>query len=148
VNSNLVFVANACCTLYLVGLIWMVQCVHYKLLDRVGTDSFQQYEADHNRLITPIVSVPMLIELFTSIALVAGNAPPWMPQWSAILGLIGVVLIWLSTLFLQVPFHATLMQGFNADAYQGLVTSNWIRTGLWSARGLLVAYLMWCGLRE
>ena len=145
-NSNFVFVANACCTLYLVGLIWMVQCVHYKLLDRVGTDSFKQYETDHNRLITPIVSVPMLIELFTSIAMVVGNAPPWMPKWAAAVGLVAVIGIWLSTFFLQVPYHGTLTQGFNADAYQGLVTSNWIRTVLWSVRGLLVAYLIFRGL--
>lgn len=70
-NANNVFLLNLVSTWYLVGLIWMVQAVHYKMFDRVGTGEFVQYEEDHNRLITPIVAVPMLPELATAGALLA-----------------------------------------------------------------------------
>ena len=67
-GSNL-FLLNLIATWYMVGLIWMVQVVHYNLFDRVGNDQFAQYESDHGRLITPIVGVPMLLEITTSAAL-------------------------------------------------------------------------------
>jgi hypothetical protein len=146
-NANAVFVVHACCTLYLVGLIWMVQAVHYKLMDRVGPDAFRQYEADHNRLITPIVAPPMLLELATALLLVAGYGPPPISRTSAIAGLVAVGLIWLSTFVLQVPTHTRLLQGFDLEAYQRLVGTNWIRTCLWTARGMLVAYWLWRALQ-
>lgn len=146
-NTNLVFIVHACCTLYLVGLIWMVQAVHYKLMDRVGEKSFRQFEEDHNRFITPIVAPPMLLELATSLLLVAGYGPPWISRSTAMMGLAAVGLIWLSTFFLQVPAHTRLLQGFDTEAYQRLVSTNWIRTCLWSARGLLVAYWLWRALQ-
>ena len=81
-NANLVFLMNLLSTWYLVGLIWMVQIVHYKMFDRVGEAEFVQYENDHNRLITPIVMPPMLIELVTAVALLA-FAPAGFPKWAA-----------------------------------------------------------------
>ena len=77
-NAKIVFLLNLLSTWYLVGLIWMVQVVHYKMFDRVGSDEFTRYEADHTRLITPIVLPPMLIELVTACALLA-SAPSKFP---------------------------------------------------------------------
>lgn len=142
VNSSLMFVLNLAATWYLVGLIWMVQVVHYFLFDKVGVAEFTAYEADHNRLITPIVAVPMLVELVTAAALVF-VPPPGIPRSVAIVGLVAIGLIWLSTAVLQVPYHGRLLQGFDADAYRGLVTTNWIRTVLWSVRGIGVGYFAW-----
>ena len=81
-NTNLVFLLNLLATWYLVGLIWLVQVVHYNMFDRVGSDGFVRYEADHNRLITPIVAPPMLIELATACLLLT-SAPPAFPRWAA-----------------------------------------------------------------
>ncbi|MFK8114979.1 MAG: hypothetical protein AB8B91_22440 [Rubripirellula sp.] len=138
-NPNLIFLLNLLSTWYMVGLIWMVQVVHYNLYDRVGEDEFAQYEADHNRLITPIVGVPMLIEIATACLLLA-VAPAGFPRWAAWAGIALIVLIWLSTAFLQVPMHSRLVKGFDAAAYERLVLTNWIRTILWTARGILIGY--------
>ncbi|TWT48182.1 hypothetical protein Pla22_51830 [Rubripirellula amarantea] len=138
-NSHVVFLLNLLSTWYMVGLIWMVQIVHYNLFDRVGTEGFADYERDHSRLITPIVALPMLVELGTACALVVA-APPGFSRTAAILGLVAVGLIWLSTAFLQVPYHGKLSLGFDQSAYRGLVATNWIRTMLWTARGVLLAY--------
>ena len=123
----------------MVGLIWMVQVVHYNLFDRVGVEEFVRYESDHTRLITPIVMIPMLIELATAVLLVT-NRPEAMPVWGVWAGLIGVMLIWASTFFIQVPAHNILMQGFDQSAYRTLVSTNWIRTFLWTARGALLGF--------
>lgn len=146
-NANLLLIVHTFCTIYLVGLIWMVQCVHYELMDRVGAETFRQYEADHNRYISPIVGPPMMIEMVTGLMLVAGIGPSWVSRPEAIVGLVAIALIWLSTMFLQVPAHGRLLAGFDSAAYERLVNTNWIRTVLWSLRGVLVAYWLWRGLQ-
>ncbi|MGI9468956.1 MAG: hypothetical protein ACR2OA_17700 [Rubripirellula sp.] len=138
-NGSALFVVNLIATWYMVGLIWMVQIVHYNLFDRVGLEQFQQYEADHNRLITPIVGVPMLFELATAVLLLVA-APDSFPRWAAIVGLVLIGLIWLSTVMLQIPCHTQLLNGFDEATYRRLVNGNWIRTGLWTVRGGLMAY--------
>jgi len=138
-NANIFFLLNLLSTWYLVGLIWMVQVVHYKMFDRVGTAEFVQYEADHNRLITPIVAPPMLIELVTACVLLA-SAPPGFPRWAAWIGLIMCAIVWLTIFFVSVPCHNMLLGGFDPDAYRRLVNTNWIRTVFWTVRGVLMAY--------
>lgn len=140
-SANLTFVLNLLATWYMVGLIWMVQVVHYQMFDRVGEEAFSRYEADHNRLITPIVGVPMLIEIVTA-ALLLVQAPTGFPKWAAWTGLGLVLAIWVSTAVLQVPCHSRLMQGFDEATYRELVNTNWIRTVLWSARGVLLGYFL------
>ena len=140
-NGNLLFVLNLSATWYLVGLIWMVQIVHYNLFDRVETNAFTRYESDHTRLITPIVGPPMLMEIATA-ALLISYAPLGFPKWAAYTGLVAVVLIWISTAFIQVPCHTKLAEGFDQDTYIWLVRSNWIRTTLWTARGVLMSYFL------
>ena len=132
-------IAQVIASVGMFGVIWMVQVVHYKMFDRVGAEQFVRYETDHNRLITPIVGVPMLLEITTAAALLL-SAPSTFPRWAAWTGLVLVVAIWLSTALLQVPCHHRLMDGFDEKAYQQLVATNWIRTALWSARGGLLAY--------
>ena len=138
-NGSALFVVNLIATWYMVGLIWMVQIVHYNMFDRVGLEQFQQYEADHNRLITPIVGVPMLFELATAVLLLFA-APDSFPRWAAIVGLVLIGLIWISTVMSQIPCHTQLLSGFDEATYRRLVNSNWIRTGLWTVRGGLMAY--------
>ena len=145
-NGSTFFIVNLIATWYMVGLIWMVQIVHYKMFDRVGVEQFQQYEADHNRLITPIVGVPMLFELATAVLLLV-SAPDSFPRWAAIVGLVLIALIWLSTVLLQIPCHNQLLNGFDESTYRRLVSSNWIRTVLWTSRGVLMAYYACIAMR-
>ena len=136
-NANFVFLLNLLATWYMVGLIWMVQNVHYKMFDRVGADHFVRYEEDHNRLITAVVMPPMLVELASACALLIVT-PAGFPRWAAWAGVLMVTAIWLSTFFLSVPCHAKLLQGFDPAAYHRLVLTNWIRTIFWTGRGVLL----------
>ncbi len=141
-NATLTLLVNLVATWYMVGLIWMVQVVHYAMFDRVGEAEFVRYEQDHNRLITPIVAVPMLIEIASAFSLCV-VAPTGIPKSWAYAGFAMVMAIWLSTVFLQVPCHARLSEGFDPATFRTLVVTNWIRTILWTARGLLVGYATW-----
>lgn len=144
---NTILLANAAATLYMVGLIWMVQVVHYPLFDGVGPVGFADYEARHTRGMTPIVLPPMVIELVTAIMMVAmlpaarasGSA---VPMWMAGAGLGLVLVLWAVTFALSVPQHAKLANGFDFKAYRLLVDTNWLRTAAWTLRGGLVVWML------
>jgi uncharacterized membrane protein len=141
--ANAILIVQWMATWYMVGLIWMVQVVHYPMFDRVGEEQFRQYEADHNRLISPIVGIPMLVELATATWFVFAAWPGASSRGWAIAGLIMIAAIWLTTAFVSVPCHARLAQGFDHQTHRLLVSSNWIRTILWTARGLMLSYLVY-----
>jgi hypothetical protein len=132
-----VLLLNCLATLFMTGVIWFVQLVHYPLFASVGEAGFSAYEARHASLTTLVVMPPMVIELLTAALLLVRRpgivSPP--EAWS---GLVLVVLIWVSTAVLQVPLHNTLGSGFDATAHQSLVYGNWLRTVAWSLRSLLV----------
>lgn len=132
---------HAAATLYMVGLIWFVQLVHYPLMASVGQDRYQNYQREHERKTTWAVAPAMLIELATSLWL-AVQTPVEIDATLAWVGLCLVVLIWLSTALLQVPCHKKLGLGFDPQAHQRLVTTNWLRTILWSARGVIALAML------
>lgn len=136
-----ILLANAASVWFLVGLIWVIQVVHYPLFSAVGRDAFPAYEAAHTRLITVVVGPVMLLELATSVLLLVAR-PASVPMWAASVGLALVAVVWLSTIALQVPAHGRLVQGFSTEAHALLVQSNWIRTGAWSAHGLLCGWMV------
>jgi len=128
-------------TLLMVGVIWIVQVVHYPLFNRVGAESFPRYGADHSTLITFVVLPLMLAEAITAL-LLALDPPEGISPILMWLGLGLVALVWGSTFFVQVPLHSRLAAGFDSEAYTALVTSNWVRTIAWTVRGLIVLWLI------
>lgn len=140
--TNGILLIQLASTWYMVGLIWMIQIVHYPMFDRVGNNEFPRYEADHSRLITPVVGIPMLVEITTAVALVVALWDfPVMRKW-AIICLVMLAGIWLTTGFLSVPCHSKLSAGFDSEAHRLLVLSNWLRTILWTARGLILGWMV------
>ena len=119
-------------SLYLTGLIWFVQVVHYPLMGRVGEDFFLSYEQLHTRLTGWVTAPPMLVELGTGIWLwwQSGDLAGF---W--LYNLLAIALIWASTFFIQVPLHNRLSRRFDAADHRRLVRSNWIRTILWTGKG-------------
>lgn len=149
---NTLLLANAAATLYMVGLIWMVQVVHYPLFDGVGAAEFAAYEARHTRGMTGIVLPPMVIELITAIALVAlrpgASVDQFVvPGWMLWVGLGLVLFLWAVTFAVSVPQHAKLASGFDAKAYRLLVDTNWLRTVAWTLRGGLVVWMLTLTMR-
>ncbi len=134
---NAIFLTHLSATLYMTGLAWFVQHVHYPLLARVGRSQFPRYEEDHIARVTPIVGPVMGIELATAVAIIA-MPPVGMPVAFAWVGLALLVVIWASTALLQVPRHRDLSRGFDPTAHRSLVATNWIRTVAWSLRAALV----------
>lgn len=123
----------------MVGIIWFVQIVHYPLFGRVGADNFVDYQNRHQRWTSWVAGPPMLVEAFTSVLLVWH--PP-IPNTALLLMGVGLLfVIWMSTLFLQIPAHGDLERGFVAKSHRGLVLTNWIRTIAWTLRGALMFWI-------
>jgi hypothetical protein len=63
-------------------------------------------------------------------------------MWSVWLGFALVLVIWIATMTTSVPMHARLGQGADEAALRRLVRTNWIRTLAWTARGVLVLWML------
>jgi hypothetical protein len=132
---------HAAATLFMIGVIWFVQVVHYPMFNRVSPEVFVQYETDHQRFTSWVVIPPMVIELITAF-LIWRRPPEGIPLNLAAIGFFMVVAIWLSTFLLQVPEHNRLMAGFQEAAHRRLVGTNWIRTVLWTLRGGIAVWMI------
>jgi hypothetical protein len=128
---------HAASTLFMVGVIWFVQLVHYPLFARVERAAFTRYELEHTRLTGRLLALPMLAELATVLALV------WrLPGALTGSGLALLSIIWVSTWCWQVPAHRRLQAGFDAATHRRLVSTNWVRTVAWSVRGIIALALL------
>ena len=125
----------------MVGLIWFVQIVHYPLFGYVGSKEFETFHEHHKILITPVVGFVMIVELVTTGILIF-QIPVEIPNWTVIVGIILIGVIWISTLFLQIPYHNKLSSKFDKNVLMMLVNTNWIRTICWSLRGIIVLIML------
>jgi hypothetical protein len=139
---RLLLLIQVASTLYMTGVIWIVQVVHYPLFERVGESVFSNYEQRHTSSVTWVVAPPMLIE-GASTALLLCFAPHGNSTWSLWVGFALLLVIWLSTAFVQVPCHQALANAFDAAVHRRLVSTNWIRTVAWTARSALVLWILW-----
>ena len=135
----ILLIANVASTLALTGLIWTIQVVVYPSFALVTPSAFPTFHEQHSIRITWIVAPLMLVELVTAIGLVivppAGVAAEIL--W---LGLLLIVLNWVSTAGLQIPAHRSLGESFNLEAQRSLVRSNWVRTFAWTIRGIILSF--------
>ena len=134
----MVLVVSAAATWAMVGLIWMVQVVHYPMLATYSALSPVVAAKEHQRRISFVVGPLMAAEGATALILLV-KRPDIMSSLSAWVAaaLLGVALA--STVLLQVPLHERLATGDDDHAARQLIKTNWIRTVAWTARGLVLA---------
>jgi hypothetical protein len=134
---KMLWLTHLAATLFLVGLIWVVQVVHYPLFAHVGADRFHGYWRGHTRLITRLVAPAMLTEVVTAVLLFVVR-PPGISLPVLVLAFGLLVLNWLSTWLVQIPCHERLGRRFDPATLRRLVLINWVRTATWTHRGVLV----------
>jgi hypothetical protein len=141
-GAEVMLAAQAFASAAMCGLIWFVQVVHYPLFAQITGPGERAYAAEHQRR-TALVVIPfMLVEGLTA-AVVAASPPPGIPRGAAFAGLALVLLLWASTGMVQMPLHGRLgRDGHRPAAVASLVRSNWLRTALWTARGLLAVWML------
>ncbi len=127
-------------TLAMTGVIWFVQIVHYPLFHYAARDDFPGFSASYQSRTTWVAMPLMLVEAITAVVIAVNASDDSAPL--AIPGLVLVVVIWLSTAFVQAPLHRRLIRGFDDRLARRLVASNWIRTAAWSARSVVALGLL------
>lgn len=137
----IVLIVQAIASAAMCGIIWFVQMVHYPLFARVH-DAGREFALENQRRTQGVVIPFMLAEAVTAAA-IAWAPPANVPRPVAVVGLVTIAVLWLSTLFVQMPVHARLArEGHLPALIDALVRSNWLRTGVWTLRAVLAAWML------
>ena len=132
---------HALVTIYMTGLIWFVQVVHYPLKAMVGEAQFPAYQEAHKARTGWVVGPPMLLEAGCTLWLVFAPPEP-LSRLLPIVGLLLLGLIWFITARFSMRYHGILDKGFDKEAHRRLIQTNWLRTGLWTCRSGLAAVFL------
>lgn len=132
-----VFYIHFLSCLFLTGLIWTVQLVHYPSFMYISDFSFQQFSSFHQKKISLIVGPLMALELVTGIILIAENN-----HYVLLINFLGILLTMAATILISMPLHRILTRRKAYPVIKKLVSTNWIRTFLWSGRSLLLFYFV------
>jgi hypothetical protein len=125
-------------TWYMVGVIWLIQLVHYPMLEFLDRATFIRSHNFHTTGMGFVVMPAMLIELVlaSSIFWKRGSV-------AAGVGFALLMVIWAMTFFVMVPLHNRLAsEGFQPQVHRALVQWNWVRTVAWTARGIIASFFL------
>ena len=134
--SQIALLANTAGTLFMVGLIWFVQRVHYPLLAQVDVKDQISVGHEHQRRTSQVVGLPMAVEGVSTLVLLIERPDQvfaWLPWAGAFLLAISLG----STVFLSVPLHQKMISHPSSQIGQNLVATNWPRTVSWTLRGVV-----------
>ena len=137
-SGNLIFVLNLGATLFLTGLIWTIQLVHYPSFHFADREKFKEFHIFHGKRISLLVVPLMIFELISSGILWWESSPLSLNS----IGFYLVIAIWISTAFLSVPAHNKLTSRMDEKAVRFLINTNWIRTLLWTAKASISLYFL------
>jgi len=126
-------------TSVMVGVIWVIQLVHYPSFHFVELKQYTTFQRFHMARISYVVIPAMLTELFTLILIVIT-----MDQIDTlvIVSAILLIFIWLMTAVFFSGVHQKLTLGYDQTVVDKLVKLNWGRTLLWTLRLLLISIYM------
>ena len=126
-------------TIFMTGVIWIIQLVHYPMFTDLDARFFEKSMKDHQKGMSQVVLITMLIEIFTGASLIIFSQGV---SFLIILNFIALLVIWFVTFMISVPCHNRLLISKNNDVIKKLVQSNWIRTVLWSIRSIGLLYFI------
>ena len=130
---TVITLAQLLLTWIMVGILWFTQVVHYPLYLKIK-EGFVDYERCHVKRTALLVGPLMVAEAVTAVWLIS-LVPEGNLLRLAGANLIVLILIWLSTFLFQTVQHQKLSIRFSKRILTGLITTNWIRTLLWTVKG-------------
>ena len=129
---NILILYNFSISFFMLGLIITTQIVSYPLFLKVDDSFFTIYHQSYVNKISLIAIPIMLSELFVSFILFYFNI-----SFTTSLSFIIIIVIFMSTFFIQVPIHNQIQLRYNYKLIKRLVITNWIRTILWILKSFL-----------
>ncbi len=123
-------------TSLMVGIIWVIQLLHYPTFHFIKESDYVEFQHFHMQRISFIVVPVMIIELLSGFMLVY-----YFRSNLLILCLIILLVIWLITFVFFTKLHQSLLGGYDKIIVDKLVQINWSRTVLWSLRLIILIYI-------
>lgn len=135
-------VANLVGTAIMVGFIWTIQLLSYPMMAAVPAEGFVVYEQVHARRVTGLLALlaPLEVVAAAGVALFTD-----VPAWLSIGAGAVLVAIWVATAVFFAPLHGRLGDGFDPVLHRRLVSTNWLRTIAWTARGVAAVAMIAIG---
>ena len=137
---NKLILAHLALCLFMTGLIWTIQLIHYPAFRYIDMSKFTDFTQFHGRNITPITALPMVLELLTGALLLY-----YFKDFFYSLNFFLILLVWASTFFLSVPIHVQLSSLRDEVLIEKLILTNWPRTILWTLRSGLLLWMIMMG---
>ena len=138
-NHTFIFFFHLIFSAIMVGVIWVIQLVHYPSFHFIDKNIYGSFQNFHMNKISLIVVPVMILELATGVLLLIINSKNIL----IIISFSILVLIWgITGLFLS-DAHGKLITGYDELIVNKLVSMNWIRTFLWTLKMLLLTYLLY-----
>ena len=123
----------------MVGVIWVIQLVHYPSFRFTDREKYVSFQIFHMRSISFIVVPVMILEFLSGLLLVLYHSN----QESLLrISFILLLIIWLVTALFFAQIHQKLSKGYDETLVRKLVSFNWIRTLLWTIRTIIITYCL------
>lgn len=127
--TTVLLAVHAAATTSLAGLVWTVQVVVYPGFREAGpTRTWTAVHGAHTRRMTAVVASPWAVQGLCVLLLLVRRPSPLVVLAAACAAATVAV-----TALVSVPLHTRLSRGWDADAAERLVRTNWLRTGAWTA---------------
>jgi hypothetical protein len=139
--SAIILMLHLAGSFMLTGIVWWVQIITYPLIKETPEAVFKHVHRIYMRRVGWIAAPLMLLEMTTSILLIF-FPPPLVPHALLLINFGLIVLVWLVSTLILLPIHQRLSIGHPAHDVQHLIKMNWIRTSLWSVKGILVIWIV------
>ena len=130
---ELLFTINFIATSVMVGVIWVIQLLHYPSFHFIYEKKYVEFQHFHMQRISLIVIPAMLAELASALLLA------YIFRSSMIIVLLFILLaIWALTFIFFTNMHQKLTNGYDSTIVDRLIQINWSRTILWSLRLIIL----------
>ena len=130
---ELLLKVNFISTSVMVGVIWVIQLLHYPSFHFINDQKYIEFQHFHMQRISFIVIPVMLIELASALSLA------YFFRFSLTIILLALLLgIWAITFIFFTNMHQKLTNGYDPSIVDKLVKINWSRTALWSLRLIIL----------
>lgn len=96
-------------------------------------EKYKDFQIFHERRISIIVLPLMLIEAVLCVILLINSL-----NFQNIVSFVLLLIIWISTILIQMPIHSKLEHGFDEELIKKLVSTNWTRTIAWTMKLLIL----------
>ena len=123
----------------MVGVIWVIQLVHYPSFRFTDREKYVAFQIFHMRNISFIVVPVMILEFLSGLLLVLYHSNH---ESLLRISFILLLIIWLVTALFFAQIHQKLSKGYDETLVRNLVSLNWIRTLLWTIRTIIITYCL------